>query len=57
MAFAFNAKIDEFALTQADHFENIRRDIDIRRESLIQELEKQRKNEEIEELNRKSREM
>ena len=40
---AFNQKIEEFSLTQADHFETIRRDIDIRRESLIQELVKQGK--------------
>jgi hypothetical protein len=31
-------KIDEFSLVQADHFESMRREIDIRRESLIQEI-------------------
>ena len=54
---AFNQKIEEFSLTQADHFETIRRDIDIRRESLIQELVKQGKDEDIKELNRKSEAM
>ena len=31
-------KCAEFSLTQADHFENIRRDIDIARETLLQEI-------------------
>jgi hypothetical protein len=30
--------IDEFSLVQANHFENVRRDIDIRRETLLQGL-------------------
>jgi len=30
--------IDEFSLVQANHFENVRRDIDIRRETLLHDL-------------------
>ena len=34
----FKAKASEFSVAQADHFEEIRRQIDIRRESLIQKI-------------------
>ena len=34
----FNHKIEEFSLTQADHFMNLRCDIDIRRETLIENI-------------------
>ena len=54
----FNGKIEEFSLTQADHFENVRRDIEIRRESFIQELVRQGNNDEkIKQLNANSEEM
>ena len=60
--FQFYQKIDEFSLTQADHFENVRGDIDIRRESLIQDLLMNRSNDEntnetLNELHSKSSEM
>jgi vacuolar-type H+-ATPase subunit I/STV1 len=34
----FNYKIEEFSLTQSDHFMNLRCDIDIRRETLIENI-------------------
>jgi hypothetical protein len=53
----FNGKMEEFSLTQADHFENLRRDIDIRREMFIQELVRQRNDEKIKQLNANSEKM
>ena len=34
----FNLNINEFSFTQADHFENIRRDIDLKREIILNNL-------------------
>ena len=33
-----NMKINEFSLIQADHFENVRRDVDIKRETILNAL-------------------
>jgi hypothetical protein len=44
MSNEYNDKILEFSLKQADHFENLRRDIDIARETLLLEIYETKKN-------------